>query len=84
MNPPLGDRGVTTHKDALMRLPHVVGVGIQEETDADGKTHEFIIVYVSEKVPTRKLNNEEVVPTQLDSIEVRVREIGSLSLVEPR
>ena len=67
-----------------MRLPHVVGVGIQEETDADGKTHEFIIVYVSEKVPTRKLNNEEVVPTQLDSIEVRVREIGSLSLEEPR
>jgi hypothetical protein len=70
---------LSRHKDALMRLPYVVGVGIAEEADREGERHEFIQVYVSKKVPPEELDLEEMVPEQLDGIEVHVREIGELS-----
>jgi hypothetical protein len=61
------------HEDALMSLPHVVGVGTgrNDETSTD-----IVIVWVDRKVPLSELNDEEVIPQSIDGVPIRVEAIG--------
>lgn len=68
------------YRDALMSRPNVNGVGIGEDIAPDGRTRKFIQVYVSKKVPPEELSRRELVPEELDGVEVRIREIGRLAL----
>ena len=54
-----------------MGLPNVTGVGIGEK-----EGQEVIVVFVTHKVPLRKLKPDEVVPKMLEGYKTDVEEIG--------
>lgn len=56
-------------RDALMRLPNVVGVGVGPKL-VDGKPvgEVAIKVYVRRKVPTESLLPEERVPNEIEGV----------------
>lgn len=62
------------HKEQLMRLPNVTGVGIGEKV---GKT--VIKVFVTHKVPKSALQPQEIVPKSLEGYETEVEEIGAIT-----
>ena len=59
------------HEDALMGLPNVRGVAIGER-----RGRPVIKVYVTAKVASASLRQEELVPSALEGHEVDVEEIG--------
>lgn len=61
------------HRDRLMQMANVVGVGIGEK---EGKA--VIKVFVTEKVPESALQPGEVVPGELDGHDTDVEAIGSV------
>jgi hypothetical protein len=64
------------HESALLALPNVVGVG----TGRDDRTgSEVIHVYVQRKVPRQELNPDEMIPSVLDGVPVRVVPIGEVT-----
>jgi hypothetical protein len=60
-----------THRDGLMELPNVTGVGIGEKAG-----REVIKVFVTQKVAESALQPQEIVPRTLDGYETDVEEIG--------
>lgn len=61
------------HRDRLMQLANVVGVGIGEKS---GKA--VIKVFVTEKMPENALRPDEIVPKKLDGQQTDVEVIGSV------
>jgi hypothetical protein len=68
------------YADELRKYPNVNGLGIRRESLPDGDTKPVIQVYVSKKVPEEELEPSAILPRQLEAVNVRVREIGSLTL----
>ena len=62
------------HKEKLMRLPNVTGVGIGEK---GGK--EVIKVFVTHTVPESSLRPDEIIPKSLEGYEVDVEDIGTVT-----
>lgn len=59
------------YEDKLMELPNVNIVGVGKKGNK-----EVIKVFVTHKVPLAQLKPEEVIPKDLDGIEVDVEESG--------
>jgi len=77
---PTADAARRRHEDRLLSYPNVTGVG----TDRDSRTGaETIVVYVTRKVPTTELQPHEVLPAQLESVPLRVVEIGEIRAQGP-
>ncbi len=62
------------HKEQLMWLPNVTGVGIGKKA---GKA--VIKVFVTHKVPKSDLRPQEIVPKSLEGYETEVEEIGDIT-----
>jgi hypothetical protein len=61
----------TRYEQQLMSLPNVVGVSAET---IDGE--DVLLVLVSQKAPTGALGPDQVVPSSLDGIPVRVLVVG--------
>ncbi|HWQ26231.1 MAG TPA: hypothetical protein VN367_05545 [Chlorobaculum sp.] len=61
------------HRDHLMTLTNVIGVGIGEK---DGTP--AIKVFVTNKMPEIALLPQDIIPKVLDGYEIDVEEIGSI------
>ena len=68
---------IASHRDGLLRLPNVVGVGIGEKA---GQT--VIKVLVSRKVPSAQLGVGERVPATLGPYRCDVEEVGVVQAQE--
>lgn len=68
-----------SHRDQLMRMPNVVGVGIGFREVAGERTKQLaIVVFVSKKLPQTAIAPADLLPKDLAGVPVDVREIGSL------
>jgi hypothetical protein len=66
--------------DRLMRLPHVVGVGVGFMLVDGERTAEVgLIVMVDTKLPEAELAPGDIVPRELDGVRVDVQETGVFS-----
>ncbi len=73
----------TAHEDELMRKANVVGVGIGFRRRRGKPTDEAaIVVSVTHKVPRSQLNEEDVVPHELDGMPVDVEAVGTLHALD--
>ncbi|GGX74938.1 hypothetical protein [Streptomyces fructofermentans] len=52
-----------------MALPHVTGVGTGRDEDSG---EDVIVVFVTHKVPLDRLRPEDVVPSEVEGLSVRV------------
>lgn len=67
------------HKDELMSLPNVVGVGVGYRTIAGQPTGDLSLkVLVVQKMPRAALTVSAMVPKRVDSVETDVVEVGEL------
>jgi hypothetical protein len=64
------------HEDRLLALPNVIGVGTGRDDETGA---EVIQVYVQRKVPRRELEPDEVIPSALDEVPVRVVPLGEVT-----
>lgn len=70
------------HKDSIMRLVHVVGVGVGEKYVGGRNTHEACITaFVERKVRLPDLKPEEVIPADIEGCPVDVVETGRFRLL---
>ncbi|MBI5670991.1 MAG: hypothetical protein HZC41_23605 [Chloroflexi bacterium] len=68
------------YTDELMKLPHVVGVGLGVAKKEGQPTGEVaLVVMVDEKVPEILLPQEAIIPSQLDGVRVDVQPVGKLT-----
>ncbi|RIH86137.1 hypothetical protein [Calidithermus roseus] len=65
------------HADRLLNLPNVVGVGQGEKNGQP-----VIKVFVTHKVPLSALEEEEVIPLDIEGVEVDVEETGIIGAEE--
>ncbi|MFI5660173.1 hypothetical protein [Streptomyces sp. NPDC051684] len=63
------------HESRLMRLANVTGVGTGKDEHSG---EDFIVVFVTRKVPRDRLRAEDVIPEALDGVPVRVLAIGDV------
>jgi hypothetical protein len=69
----------TKHELELMQKVNVVGVGIGLRKRCGEATDEpVIVVSVTHKVPSWTLDQEDLVPCELDGVPVDVRAVGRL------
>ncbi|MDJ0345484.1 hypothetical protein QMK19_19755 [Streptomyces sp. H10-C2] len=64
------------HEDRLLKLANVTGVGTGRDEHSG---EDVIVVFVTRKVPLADLRVEDVVPTELDGVPVRVLAIGEVT-----
>lgn len=67
------------HESALLKLPHVLGVGVGRDDETGQET---IVVFVDRKMPSHDLRAEEVIPQSVDGVPIRVRPIGQVEAEE--
>jgi hypothetical protein len=68
------------YADALMRLPHVVGIGVGFIMRGGERMSEVgLIVMVDTKLPRAQLAEEDMIPRELDGVRVDVQETGVFS-----
>ena len=76
------ERATAVHQkygEQLMRIPHVVGVGVGFVTYRGKRLREVgVVVMVDEKVPLSALAAEEVIPHELDGVRIDVQKSGVL------
>ena len=69
-----------THRDALLSLPNVVGLGVgMRQTAGEWTDTVALVVMVTKKLPLKALGAEQRIPTEIDGIPVDVQETGSFS-----
>ena len=69
-----------THRDYLLSLPNVVGLGVGLRQTAGQWTDTVVLaVMVTQKQPLEALSAEERIPSEIDGIPVDVQETGSFS-----
>jgi len=67
------------HENELMSKANVVGVGVGlclRKGEPTGQVG--LVVFVSRKVPSSKLDAEDIIPPEIDNIPVDVQEIGQI------
>ncbi len=65
------------HADSLMKLPNVIGVGIGYCRRKDSPIEEpGLVVIVDHKVPVAQLAEADIIPREIDGVQVEVRELG--------
>ena len=70
----------TKYQEELMAYPHVVGVGIgMRQIDGEYTDELSLVVMVDEKIPIAQLAEENILPDELDGIDVDVQETGEFS-----
>jgi hypothetical protein len=67
------------HEKVLLALPHVIGVGTGRDDETGA---EVIQVYVRRKVPRQDLSPDDVIPSVLDGVPVRVVPLGEVTAEE--
>ncbi len=68
-----------THEARLMRLRNVVGVGIGYRQRGGQVTDELaIVVSVVDKIPPEELDEESVIPTEIEGVPVDVQIVGTI------
>jgi hypothetical protein len=67
------------HEPALLKLPHVLGVGVGRDDETGQDT---IVVFVDRKIPSRDLRAEEVIPQSVDGVPIRIKPIGQVEAEE--
>lgn len=71
------------HKNKLLSLNHVVGVGYGKKIKNKRKINEdAIVVLVDKKLPVEYLHNKDIVPEKLDHLKTDVQEVGILKLLK--
>ena len=66
------------HKQELLQLPNVLGVGVGPKVVAGDPTDQMAIkVFVSRKVPVEELKPDECVPASLDGFPTDVEVMGA-------
>ncbi len=68
------------YADQLMKLPHVVGVGLglaQKDGQPTGEV--ALVVMVDEKVPEILLSQEELIPSEIEGVRVDVQMMGTFA-----
>ncbi len=68
------------YTDQLMKLPHVVGVGLglaQKDGQPTGEV--ALVVMVDEKVPEILLSQEELIPSEIEGVRVDVQMMGTFA-----
>ncbi len=72
-------RTLKKHRDSIMGLKNVVGVGIgKKEISREKKAQLCIRVFVRKKVPRSKLDPSDCIPGELEGIPVCVEETGEI------
>ena len=67
------------YEEKLLLLPNVAGVGIGYKITKGIQGNYFCLkIYVSKKIPSKKLSKNQIIPAQLDGIQTDVEEIGNL------
>lgn len=67
----------TKYTEALLKLPHVVGVGIGYVIRGGVQTGEIgLVVMVDEKVSAQEIDPVDMIPSELDGVPVDVQAIG--------
>ena len=67
----------TKYTEALLKLPHVVGVGIGYVKKNSVETGDIgLVVMVDEKVSAQDIDPVDVIPKELDGVPVDVQAIG--------
>lgn len=67
------------HRDQLMSLPNVSGVGIGRKVVGGKLTERFAIrIYVTKKVPKERLKKDALVPSEVEGVPTDVVQIGKL------
>ena len=65
------------YMEALLKLPHVVGVGIGFVKKDGGQTGQIgLVVMVDQKVSAQEVDPVDQIPKELDGVPVDVQEIG--------
>ncbi len=76
---------INKYKKSLLGLDHVVGVGYGVKEKKGRKTgEEAIIVLVSKKMPSNRLNKRDIIPAAVGDYKTDVIEIGELDFMESR
>ncbi len=66
--------------DWLMKMPHVVGVGVGYAMIHGSTTGELsLVVMVERKLPEDQIPPEQRIPRQLDGVRVDVQEMGAFT-----
>ena len=74
-----------THKDEIMALPNVVGVGVGEKEVEGRKTGELAVkVLVRLKLPEAGVPQQALVPSQVSDVPTDVVEVGELRALQSR
>lgn len=69
-----------THRDQLLSLPNVVGLGVGLRQTAGEWTDTIVlVVMVTQKLPLEALAAEQRIPPEIDGIPVDVQETGFFS-----
>jgi hypothetical protein len=68
------------YTDMLLKYPNVVGVAVGYITRAGERTSDIgLIVMVDQKLPEAQLAPDEIIPHQLDGVQVDVQEMGTFT-----
>lgn len=72
-------RAKEEHKETLLAMPNVVGVGVGFKVEGRTKTSELsVVALVRQKIPQAGLKPEAVVPRQVGGVSTDVIEVGDL------
>jgi len=64
--------------DELMAKPHVIGVGIgMKQTGGEITDIPALVVMVDEKIPLEDLDEEDIIPAELEGVAVDVQAMGN-------
>lgn len=67
------------YSDALLRLPHVIGVGIGFARQHEAQTNQIaLIVMVDEKIPQDELERDTLIPKEIEGVRVDVQPAGGM------
>ena len=68
------------YESQLMALANVVGVGIGFKQTAGASTNKVaLVVNVEHKKSLAELNQQDIIPTEIDGVAVDVQEVGRFS-----
>lgn len=72
-------KALAQHETELMGYANVVGVATGIQTKKGQPTGEpCVVVFVQKKIERDKLNNEDIIPSQIDGVLVDVVEVGKI------
>ena len=70
----------TKYEKQLMNLANVVGVGIGfKQTEGVSANQVVLVVNVEHKKPLNELDQQDIIPTEIDGVLTDVQEVGRLS-----